>query len=84
MNKMLKKMALSGFTLYLMTSLTACGNDSSSGPTTVPTSATVFYAHNIVSETTRHFQPVTMLSDNWEPVISRTSPHPPPYRTVFS
>jgi alpha-tubulin suppressor-like RCC1 family protein len=48
MNNMLKKMALSGFTLYLMASLTACGNDSSSGPTTVPTSATVFYAHNLV------------------------------------
>lgn len=48
MINVLKKMVLSGFVLYVMATLTACGNDSTSGPTTVPSSATVFYSHNLV------------------------------------
>lgn len=34
--------------LVLAVSLTACGSNSSSTPTTIPESATIFYAHNLV------------------------------------
>lgn len=49
MNNLLKFGALSICTLTMTVSLTACGGGgSSSGPSTVPNSATVFYAHNLV------------------------------------
>jgi len=48
MNNFMKKLTKSCFAICVMTSLAACGNDSTSGPTTVPNSATVFYVHNHV------------------------------------
>jgi alpha-tubulin suppressor-like RCC1 family protein len=34
--------------IFLLTVLTACGSSSSSTPTTIPNSVTIFYAHNLV------------------------------------
>jgi len=48
MNNLMKKLKISFLLLCVTASLAACGNDSTSGPTTVPNSATVFYAHNLV------------------------------------
>lgn len=48
MNNILKKLKMASLALFAIAALAACGNDSSSGPTTVPNSATVFYSHNLV------------------------------------
>ncbi|HZV83196.1 MAG TPA: hypothetical protein VFF53_13615 [Geobacteraceae bacterium] len=52
MNNLLKHIALSVSVLSVTVSLTACGGGSSSTPTTVPNSATVFYAHSLVFRNT--------------------------------
>lgn len=48
MNNVLKRLKMVSVALFAVTALAACGNDSSSGTATVPNSATVFYAHNLV------------------------------------